>query len=163
MVGRTALFNLIYAGPHDDDAFATAAMSDLWTWWIAAAVLIGAELMTGTYYLLAVGVALAIGGVAALLGASTPIQFTVAGVAGVLLTVAAHQWRLRRAAPPQPPPFDVGQSVQVQDWNADGTARVNYRGTQWTAELASPDTPRAATMYIVAMKGSTLVVADRRA
>jgi len=140
-----------------------ASMSDLWTWWIAAAVLVGAELMTGTYYLLAVGVALAIGGLAALLGASTPMQFTVAGVAGVLLTVAAHQWRLRRASPPQPAPFDVGQSVQVQDWNADGTARVNYRGTQWTAELASPDTPRAATMYIVAMKGSTLVVADRRA
>ncbi|HEX7328352.1 MAG TPA: NfeD family protein, partial [Casimicrobiaceae bacterium] len=65
--------------------------------------------------------------------------------------------------PPPQAPLDVGQSVRVQGWNEDGTARVNYRGTQWTAELATPDTPRAETMFIVAMKGSVLVVADRRA
>lgn len=163
MERRAALFNLLYARTEDFRQVAVATMDALWFWWIAAAVLIGAELMTGTYYLLAVGVALAIGGVAALLGASTPTQFTVAGIAGVALTIAAHRWRLQRALPPQPAPFDVGQSVQVQTWNADGTARVNYRGTQWTAELAAPDTPRAETMFIVAMRGSTLVVADRRA
>jgi len=138
-------------------------VSDVWTWWIAAALLVGAELLTGTYYLLAVGLALAFGGVAAWLGATSPVQFTVAAVAGVLLTAAAHQWRSRRALPPRDPPLDVGQAVHVQGWNPDGTARVAYRGTQWTAELATPDTPRADTMYIVAMRGSVLVVADRRA
>jgi len=138
-------------------------MNALWFWWIAAAVLVGAELMTGTYYLLAVGIALAVGGVAALLGASTPLQFVAAGVAGVALTIAAHRWRLQRALPPQQPPLDVGQTVRVEGWNDDGTARVAYRGSQWTAELATPDTPRAETMYIVAMRGSVLVVADRRA
>ncbi|HQU48954.1 MAG TPA: NfeD family protein [Casimicrobiaceae bacterium] len=138
-------------------------MNALWFWWIAAAVLVGAELMTGTYYLLAVGVALAVGGVAALLGASAPMQFVAAGVAGVALTIAAHRWRLQRALPPQQPPFDVGQAVRVQGWNDDGTARVTYRGSQWTAELATPDTPRAETMFIVATRGSVLVVADRRA
>lgn len=131
-------------------------------WWIAAAVLIGAELLTGTYYLLAVGVALAVGGVAALFGASAPVQFIVAGVAGVMLTIAAHKLRLSKAQPPLPPPLDVGQQVRVQTWNDDGTARVAYRGTQWTAELATPDTPRAETMIIVATKGNILVVADRR-
>ena len=138
-------------------------MNALWFWWIAAAVLVGAELMTGTYYLLAVGIALAVGGVAALLGASTPLQFVAAGVAGVALTIAAHRWRLQRALPPQQPPLDVGQAVRVMGWNDDGTARVAYRGSQWTAELATPDTPRAETMFIVATRGSVLVVADRRA
>ena len=138
-------------------------MSEYWIWWIAAALLVGAELLTGTYYLLAVGLALGIGGMAAWLGATAPVQFAIAAVAGVLLTVAAHQWRMRRALPPPQPPLDVGQSVHVQGWNADGTARVAYRGTQWTAELATPETPRAETMFIVAMRGSTLVVADRRA
>lgn len=137
-------------------------MDALWFWWIAAAVLVGAELMTGTYYLLAVGIALAVGGVAALLGASTPMQFVAAGVAGVALTIAAHRWRLQRALPPQQPPLDVGQAVRVVGWNDDGTARVNYRGSQWTAELATSDTPRAETMFIVATRGSVLVVADRR-
>ncbi|MCC6378015.1 MAG: NfeD family protein [Burkholderiales bacterium] len=138
-------------------------MNALWYWWIAAAVLIGAELVTGTFYLLAVGVALAIGGIAASVGASVPVQLTVAAVSGVALTIAAHRWRLQRALPPAPAPLDVGQTVRVQGWNDDGTARVNYRGTQWTAELATPDTPRAETMFIVATRGSTLVVADRRA
>lgn len=139
------------------------AMSALWYWWIAAAVLIGAELVTGTFYLLAVGIAMAIGGVAAMAGASGPIQLTVAAVAGVALTVAAHRWRLARALPPPQPALDIGQAVRVQGWNDDGTARVSYRGSQWTAELATPDTPRAETMFIVATRGSTLVVADRRA
>lgn len=138
-------------------------MSDFWIWWIAAALLVGAELLTGTYYLLAVGLAIAIGGAAAWMGATSPVQFAVAAVSGVLLTAAAHQWRRRRAPPHADPPFDIGQAVRVAGWNRDGTARVAYRGTQWTAELAAPDTPRAETMYIVAMRGSVLVVADRRA
>jgi membrane protein implicated in regulation of membrane protease activity len=47
-----------------------------WAWWIAAAVLVGAELVTGTFYLLAVGLAAAAGGIAAWLGAavSDPIH-----------------------------------------------------------------------------------------
>jgi membrane protein implicated in regulation of membrane protease activity len=52
--------------------------------------------------------------------------------------------------------------VRVDRWNADGTARVVYRGTQWNAEPAGPDTYRAQTMYIVATRGSTLILSDRR-
>ena len=137
-------------------------MSALWIWWIAAAVLIGAELLTGTFYLLAVGAAFAIGGAAAMAGLSMEVQLTVAGIAAVLLVWAAHHWRSRKAKPEPQPSLDLGQSVRVQGWNPDGTARVSYRGSQWTAELASPDTPRAETMFIVATRGSVLVVADRR-
>ena len=60
-------------------------MNDYWTWWIAAALLVGAELLTGTYYLLAVGLALGIGGLAAWLGATAPAQFAVAAVAFLLI------------------------------------------------------------------------------
>jgi membrane protein implicated in regulation of membrane protease activity len=133
-----------------------------WTWWIAAAVLIAAELLTGTFYLLAIGIAVALGGVAAWLGAALPLQFGVAGALGVALTIAAHRWRLARASPPPQPSLDVGQTVHVQTWNADGTARVAYRGSTWDAELAAPDVPRADTLYIVAMRGSVLVLSDRK-
>ena len=37
-------------------------MSIEWIWWIAAAVLIGAELLTVSFYLLAVGLAFVLGG-----------------------------------------------------------------------------------------------------
>lgn len=138
-------------------------MSEMWVWWIAAAVLVGAELVTGTFYLLAVGVAAGLGGLAAMAGLSVPLQLVVGGVAGVLCVVAAHRWRLKRALPPPQAPLDVGQTVQVRHWNPDGTARVTHRGSQWTAELAAPDTPRGDTMVIVAMKGSVLVLGERRA
>jgi membrane protein implicated in regulation of membrane protease activity len=133
-----------------------------WMWWIVAALLIGVELVTGTFYLLAIGVAAALGGVAALLGAAEPLQFTVAGVLGVVLTIIAHRWRLAHAAPPQQPPLDVGQAVRVQQWNPDGTARVAYRGSDWDAELAAADTVRAETMYIVATRANVLVLSDRK-
>ena len=70
--------------------------------------------------------------------------------------------RLSRATPPPQPSLDIGQTVRVETWNADGTARVNYRGTTWDAELATPDVPHAATMYIVATRGSRLILSDRR-
>lgn len=137
-------------------------MSVYWTWWIVAALLIGAELVTGTFYLLAIGIAVALGGVAAWLGAGEAVQFAVAGVLGVALTIVAHRWRLARATPPPLPSFDVGQSVRVQTWNPDGSARVAYRGSDWNAELAAPDVPRGETMYIVATRGSVLVLSDRK-
>jgi membrane protein implicated in regulation of membrane protease activity len=133
-----------------------------WIWWIAAAALIGAELVTGTFYLLAVGVAVALGGVAAWLGAGLPMQFTIAGVLGVALTIVAHRWRLARATPPPLPSLDVGQAVHVETWNPDGTARVAYRGSTWDAELAAPGTARAGTMYIESTRGSVLILSDRR-
>lgn len=133
-----------------------------WMWWIVAALLIGAELVTGTFYLLAIGVAAGLGGVAALLGAGEPTQFAVAGVLGVVLTIVAHRWRLAHAEPPPPPPLDVGQAVRVERWNPDGTARVAYRGSDWDAELAAPDVARAETMYIVATRANVLVLSDRK-
>jgi membrane protein implicated in regulation of membrane protease activity len=137
-------------------------MGGHWVWWIAAAVLVGAELLTGTFYLLAVGIAAAIGGVAAWLGAGVPLQYLVAGGLAVVLTILAHQWRRRQAPTAPQVSLDVGQTVHVQTWNDDGTARVAYRGTLWDAELAAPGVPHADTLYIVATRGSVLVLSDRR-
>ena len=53
--------------------------------------------------------------------------------------------------------------MRVLDWKPDGGARVSYRGTQWNAELADAGGTRQETMYIVGTRGSTLVIADRRA
>jgi membrane protein implicated in regulation of membrane protease activity len=137
-------------------------MSVVWIWWIVAAIVIGAELVSGTFYLLAVGVAVALGGVAAWLGADLALQFGIAGILGVVLTVIAHRWRLRHATPPLQSSLDVGNAVQVETWNADGTARVAYRGSTWDAELATPEVSRAGSLYIVATRGSVLVLSDRR-
>ena len=141
---------------------ATDDMTDYWLWWILAAILIGAELVTGTFYLLAVGIAFALGGAAALAGASRPIQLLTAGILAVVGTVIAHHWRRQRGEPALAPGLDVGKRVHVEAWHADGSARVVYRGTHWDGVLASSDTARRNTMYIVGARGSTLVLGDEQ-
>ena len=136
-------------------------MAAYWIWWALAGVLVGAELLTGTFYLLAVGVAFAVGGLAAWFGAGHAVQLVVAAAIAVAGVFAAHRWRTTRGRTPMEIPHDVGQLVAVKAWQPDGTARVAYRGTLWSAVTAAPDTPRAESMYIVAIRGSTLVIADR--
>jgi membrane protein implicated in regulation of membrane protease activity len=99
---------------------------------------------------------------AAYAGFEAWIQFAVASVFSVAGISIAHRWRMRRAQPPQMPGLDLGQTVRVLEWRDNGTARVNYRGSQWDAELASPDTPRAETMMIQDMRGSVLVLTELR-
>ena len=134
-------------------------METYWTWWVLAAALVGTELFTGTFYQLALGVAFALGGLAAWLGTDVSSQMLIAAAFAVAGTILAHQWRRLHALPTPQAGLDVGQEVQVLAWNDNGTARVHYRGTQWDAELAAPTTTRGQTMYIVDTRGSTLILA----
>jgi membrane protein implicated in regulation of membrane protease activity len=138
-------------------------MSAYWMWWIAAAALVAAELLTGTFYLLVVGIALAFGGIAAWFDASVPLQWLIAAALGVIGTVMLQRWKRNLAhRTPAQQGLDIGQMVQVQSWGPDGTARVAYRGSTWDAELATTAVPKAKTMYIAAMRGSVLILSDRR-
>ena len=128
----------------------------------AGGLLVGAELFTGTFYLLAIGAAFVLGGIAAWLGASGPVQLLIGGIFALAGTIVAHQWRKLHAMPAPQAGLDVGQEVEVLTWFDNGTARVRYRGTEWDAELAAAGATRAKIMYIVDMRGSTLVIADRR-
>lgn len=136
-------------------------MFEYWVWWVLAAVLIGVELTIGTFYLLAVGFAFIVGGVVAWFGASASLQLAVGGALSVVGVVIAHQWRLRRALPPPQASLDLGQTVRVQTWREDGSARVDYRGTQWDAEVVDPQGARHETMVIVGTRGSTLLIAEQ--
>ncbi len=138
-------------------------MAAYWIWWIAAAALIAAELLTGTFYLLVVGLAVACAGVAALLGGTVLVEWLIACVLGVLGTIWLQRWKRTFAATtPEQRPLDIGAQVQVMSWGPDRTASVAYRGSTWDAELAAPDTPQAETMYITALRGSVLILADQR-
>src|SRR5437764_1057844 len=117
-------------------------MSAYWMWWIAAAALVAAELLTGTFYLLVVAIAMACGGVAAWLDASVPAQWLIAAALGVIGIVMLQRWKRGVALrTPALQGLDIGQMVQVQSWGPDGTARVAYRGSTWDAELAASSLP----------------------
>ena len=142
-------------------------MGDATMWWILAGLLVGAELVSGTLYLLMLALGAATGGVVAWLGAGLIPQIVVAAVTGGAAVLAwyAHQ-RRRAVTPPEtdaPPPglghLDVGEQVQVSHWHADGTARVHHRGSEWRARLADPHgAPQTGPHRIRAIERNLLVL-----
>ena len=128
-------------------------------WWIAAAILVGVEMMTGTFYLLVVALACVAGGAVAAMGYDIGWQWGAAAVVEVLGTLAINRWkRTHQTKPKLSNNLDIGAKVSVLEWNEDGTARVAYRGTQWDAVLESSTTPRRVHMVIVDMRGALLVL-----
>ena len=130
-------------------------------WFLLALTLMALEMMTGTFYLLVLGIALGIGGVAALFGLSQPLQFTLSALAGIAGTVILRRIRHRIPAAPNQS-LDIGQPVQTVLWREDGTARAQYRGSDWDAEAESAAMPRDVPLYIKAMRGSTLILTHRK-
>lgn len=132
-------------------------------WWIAAGLAVALELATGTFYLLMFALGLACAALAAHAGASFTLQLVVASAVGGGAVAAWHVRRTKhpRSAPAQSNPdvnLDIGQRLQVDTWGSDGTARVQYRGTAWTARYAGPGNPSAGLHVVRAVEGNVLVV-----
>jgi len=131
-------------------------------WFLLALVLVGLEIATGTFYLLVLAVALAVGGAAAVLGAAMVWQFVCSAVTGVAGIVMLRRWKSSQASKAPEVGLDIGLPVKVIKWNDDGSARVFYRGAEWDAETESADTPREGTLYIKAVHGSGLVLTHNK-
>jgi len=131
-------------------------------WILLALVLVGLEIVTGTFYLLVIGIAMAVGGAAAALGLALVWQFVFSAVTGVAGTVMLRRWKSSQASKAPEVGLDIGLTVKVIKWNDDGSARVHYRGAEWDAELESADTPREGTLYIKSVHGSGLVLTHHK-
>jgi len=131
-------------------------------WFLLGLVLLGLEMVTGTFYLLMVSIAMAVGGFAALFGLSIAWQLTLAAVAVIAGTIILRRWKKARGNVAADVSLDAGQPVKVLAWQDNGLARVFYRGAEWNAELESADTPRDGTLYIKAVRGSSLVLTHRK-
>ena len=133
-------------------------------WWMTVGALVAAELATGTFYLLMLALGCAAGALAAHMGLGSTAQVVTAALFGGGATFA---WHLKRRRLPQAAPaesnrdvnLDIGQQVQVQSWNADGTARVHYRGAAWSVRLAQGSEAAPGPHVIVAVQGNELRVA----
>ena len=131
-------------------------------WFLLALVLLGVEMATGTFYLLMVSIALAVGGAAALLGLGLPAQLALAALAGVAGIILLRRWKGGSATGAVSQSLDTGQQVQILTWRDDGTARVFYRGAEWDAELETADSRREGTLYIKELRGSVLILTHRK-
>ena len=112
-------------------------MAESTIWWLLAGGAVALELLTGTFYLLMFALGLAAAALAAHAGASFPVQLVAAAVVGGGAVAGWHVFRGRQPAAAaaganRDVNLDVGESVHIDAWNADGTAQVKYRGAQWT-------------------------------
>jgi len=134
-------------------------------WLIAGIVLIVTELVSGTFYLLVLGVAALVAAGVAYAGAGFLIQVVVAGA----IAIAGVFWirgRKRAMATPAMPPLDVGQPVTLDSWvnRDDRLARVKYRDALWDAIVEGEFRGEAGEVfYIRAIAGNTLRVAKQKA
>ena len=138
-------------------------MADWMNWFLAAALVVILELLSGTFYLLMIAVGIASGGLAALAGAALALQTAIAAIVGVLATLLLRRSKYGKpartnAARDPNVNMDIGQSISVQQWDA-GTARVMYRGALWDVELAPGANALPGTFTIREIRGSRLIVA----
>src|SRR5207247_3446761 len=107
---------------------------------IAGFILIIAELVTGTFYLLVLGVATLVGaGVGYASGALfwQAIGAAVVAIAGVIWV---HRYK-QTLSPKRMQGLDFGQPAAFDSWvnKGAGHARVKYRDALWDAQVAGDD------------------------
>jgi membrane protein implicated in regulation of membrane protease activity len=134
-------------------------------WWIAAAGLVIAEMLTGTVYLLAMAAGLIAGALAAHAGLAMNLQILVAAVVSTVATLAWHFSHARKsrmssvhANANTDVHQDIGAQVQVDAWQTDGTAKVSYRGSQWSVVAAVGSPMQPGLHRVTQVIGSRLVV-----
>lgn len=139
----------------------------MWTWFGLAVMALIGELLTGTFYLLLVAVGLVAGGIAAWLGFSPEVELIAFGIVLLVALIILRKTRVLKKREINPARnanviMDIGQTVEVADWAADGTAKVQYRGAAWQASLAEGETPQPGAYVITEMRGNRLILARKR-
>jgi membrane protein implicated in regulation of membrane protease activity len=138
-------------------------MSDSTLWWLLAGAAVALELFTGTFYLLMLAVGMVVAALAAHAGASMALQLIVAAVLGSAAVVGWYLIKKRRPSDPSARAMrsvnlDVGEIIQVDEWLADGTASVKYRGAYWTVIQRPGNPPTPGTYRVAELVGSRLLV-----
>ncbi|WP_323118929.1 NfeD family protein [Burkholderia alba] len=131
-------------------------------WWIGVGVLVVAELLTGTFYLLMIALGFLAGGLVHLAGGEPHWQLAAATLVALVAVIALRRSGLGRkqkrdtSANPDIN-LDIGATIAVAHWQ-DRRARAQYRGAQWDVELADGERDDAALYEVRAVRGNCLIV-----
>jgi len=133
-------------------------------WAILGLTLVIVELVSGTFYLLMLGVAAFGAGAAAYLGFDFAVQAIVAGMVAAGGAYGVHVYRTKNTQQ-QMAPMDAGQPANFESWVDQGArlARVRYRGASWDARIEGEQVPEpGAILYVLSTDGNTLKVTAKR-
>jgi membrane protein implicated in regulation of membrane protease activity len=134
------------------------------TWALVGLGLVIVELLTGTFYLLVLGIAAFGAALAAWLGQGFPLQAIVCGAIAAGGCYGVHAYRASNDKA-QMKSVDAGQPASFEHWTDQVArrARVRYRGASWDALIEDDATPDAgALLYVMSVHGNTLKVTTRR-
>lgn len=138
-------------------------MSESTVWWLLSGAFIAVELLTGSFYLLMLATGMAAAAIAAHWGASSAWQMLTAACVGAG-SVCAWYWK-QKMSPSEPPAqanpdihLDIGETVQIDTWNADGSASVQYRGAHWSVMHRPGVTPSSGAHRVAEIIGNRLLV-----
>jgi membrane protein implicated in regulation of membrane protease activity len=139
------------------------AMDAYLAWLLLGLALVIVELLSGTFYLLVLGVAAFGAGGLAWFGGGFALQSIAAALIALLGAYFVHAYRARNVAQ-QMAPIDAGQPANFESWldQPAGLARVRYRGASWDARVDGGEAVEpGALLYVVATEGNTLRVAAK--
>jgi len=133
-------------------------------WLIAGFILIIAELVTGTFYLLVIGIAALVAAGVGYASGALVWQAVAAAIVAVAGVVWVHRNR-QTINPKRMQALDFGQPATFESWinKSAGHARVRYRDTLWDAHVAGEASGEPGEiLYITSVDGSTLKVSRTR-
>jgi membrane protein implicated in regulation of membrane protease activity len=138
-------------------------MAESSIWWLLTGAAVAIELVTGTFYLLMFAVGLAAAAIAAHLGMGLTAQLVIAAVIGGGAVVTWHFLRGKKMIGKKAEfnsdvNMDIGQTVHVDAWQADGTANIKYRGANWTAQLQEGSGSGNGMYSVEQVVGSRLIL-----
>jgi membrane protein implicated in regulation of membrane protease activity len=133
-------------------------------WAVIGLALVIVELMTGTFYLLVLGIAAFGAALAAWIGHEFAMQSVVAVLVSAIGCYGVHLYRAKNREQ-QMAPIDAGMPASFESWLDAGArlARVRYRGASWEARVEGGEAVEpGATVYVLAADGNTLRVAKNK-
>ena len=133
-------------------------------WLLVGFGLVIVELLTGTFYLLMLGIATFCAAAEAYFGQGFEVQVIVAVAAAAAGCYGVHLHHARNAKA-QMPSVDAGQPANFENWidQGGGLARVRYRGASWDARIdGQGDLEAGALLYVTHTEGHTLNVSRQR-
>jgi membrane protein implicated in regulation of membrane protease activity len=138
-------------------------MSEPTVWWLVCGAAIAVELVTGTFYLLMLALGRAGAALSAHAGYGLTVQILVAAVVGGGAVMGWHVKQMKKPseALAQANPnvlLDIGETLQINSWNSDGTADVQYRGAHWTAVHRPGVVPSPGPHRLAEVIGNRLLV-----
>ncbi len=139
-------------------------MDNYIVWLLIGFCLMIVELLTGTFYLLVLGLAAFGGAAVAYLGQGFPIQVIATAVVASIGSYLVHAYRVRNAQQ-QMQSIDFAQPVIFEAWVDQDSciARVRYRGAPWEARVeGDAEIKPGGSLYILTADRNTLTVTKTR-